>query len=54
MLLRAVGAFLVLPGMVAFILPVWIGTSTARPVRYVGPAALLLCVGATLLLWCSA
>lgn len=52
MLLRAVGAFLVLPGMVAFVLPVWIGTSTARPVRYVVPATLLLCVGATLLLWC--
>jgi protein-S-isoprenylcysteine O-methyltransferase Ste14 len=52
MLLRALAAFLALPGMVAFVLPVWIGISSGRPVRYVVPAALLLCLGTTLLLWC--
>lgn len=52
MLLRALGAFLALPGIVAFVLPIWIGTSTGRPVRYPVPAALLLFLGTTLLLWC--
>jgi protein-S-isoprenylcysteine O-methyltransferase Ste14 len=52
MLLRALGAFFALPGMVAFVLPVWIGISTGSPGRYVVPAALLLCLGTTVLLWC--
>jgi protein-S-isoprenylcysteine O-methyltransferase Ste14 len=52
MLLRALAAFLALPGMVAFVLPVWIGTSSGRPVGYVVPAAVLLCLGTALLLWC--
>lgn len=52
MLARALVAFLALPGMVAFVLPVWIGISRARPVRHVVPAAVLLCLGTALLLWC--
>jgi len=52
MLLRALAAFLALPGMVAFVLPVWIGASSGRPVGYVVPAAVLLCLGTALLLWC--
>jgi protein-S-isoprenylcysteine O-methyltransferase Ste14 len=52
MLLRALAAFLALPGMVAFVLPVWIGTSSGRPAGHVVPAAVLLCLGTALLLWC--
>ena len=49
---RAAAAFVALPGMVAFVLPIWIGTSAGRAVRYPVPAALLLGLGTTLLLWC--
>jgi protein-S-isoprenylcysteine O-methyltransferase Ste14 len=52
MLLRALAAFVALPGMVAFVLPIWIGTSTGRPVRYLVPASVLLGGGTFLLLWC--
>ena len=52
LLLRALAAFLALPGMVAFVLPVWIGASSARPARFLLPAAVLLCVGTALLLAC--
>jgi protein-S-isoprenylcysteine O-methyltransferase Ste14 len=52
MFLRALAAFIVLPGMVAFAIPVWIGTSESRPVRYLLPAAILICLGTALLLWC--
>jgi protein-S-isoprenylcysteine O-methyltransferase Ste14 len=52
MLLRALAAFLALPGMVAFVLPVWIGISSGRPPGHVAEAAVLLCVGTAVLLWC--
>jgi protein-S-isoprenylcysteine O-methyltransferase Ste14 len=52
MLLRALAAFVVLPGMVAFVIPVWIGTSASGPVRYLVPASILICLGSSLLLWC--
>jgi protein-S-isoprenylcysteine O-methyltransferase Ste14 len=52
MLLRALAAFLALPGTVAFLVPVWIGTSSGRPAGYVVPAAALLGLGSALLLWC--
>lgn len=52
MLPRALAAFLALPGMVAFVLPVWIGISGGYGVRYVIAAAVLLALGTTLLLWC--
>jgi protein-S-isoprenylcysteine O-methyltransferase Ste14 len=52
LLLRAIAAFLALPGLVAFAIPIWIGTSTGRPVRNGLPALVLLCLGTALLLWC--
>jgi protein-S-isoprenylcysteine O-methyltransferase Ste14 len=41
-----------LPALVGFAIPIWIGTSTSRPVRNVRPAAIVLCLGTVLLLWC--
>ena len=52
MLLRALAAFLALPGMVAFVLPVWIGASSGRRAGYGVAASVLLCLGTVLLLWC--
>jgi protein-S-isoprenylcysteine O-methyltransferase Ste14 len=52
LLLRALVAFLALPALVGFAIPIWIGTSTSRPVRNVLPAAIVLCLGTVLLLWC--
>jgi len=50
MLIRAIIAFVVLPGTVAFAIPVWIGYGA--PLRYPLLAAPLLLAGITLLLWC--
>ena len=52
MLLRALVAFLALPGMVAFVLPVWIGTSGGRAAGHVTAASALLSLGTALLIWC--
>jgi protein-S-isoprenylcysteine O-methyltransferase Ste14 len=52
LLLRALAAFLALPGLVAFAIPVWIGWSSPHAVQYPALAGLLLCLGALLLLWC--
>jgi protein-S-isoprenylcysteine O-methyltransferase Ste14 len=52
MLLRALVAFLALPGVVAFVLPVWIGLSGGRGVGHAIGAAALLAVGTALLIWC--
>ena len=52
MLLRAITAFVALPGVVAFALPLTIGFSTPRPIRYVPLAATVLALGTLLLLWC--
>ena len=53
MLLRALAAFLALPGLVAFVLPVWIGISSGRRAAGYMPAAVaLLALGTTLLTWC--
>ena len=52
MLGRAVAAFLALPGVVAFAIPIAMGASAGRAVRRVAVAALVLCVGTLLLLWC--
>jgi protein-S-isoprenylcysteine O-methyltransferase Ste14 len=52
MLVRAITAFVVLPGVVAFAAPIWIGTSAGRPVRHVAIAALVLSLGTLLLVWC--
>jgi protein-S-isoprenylcysteine O-methyltransferase Ste14 len=50
--LRAVASFLALPGIVAFVIPIWIGTSAGGTAHYLVPAIVLLCLGAFLLLWC--
>jgi protein-S-isoprenylcysteine O-methyltransferase Ste14 len=52
MLFRAIAAFVALPGMVAFAIPVAIGLSSGRPVRHGIVAAILLILGTLLLLWC--
>ena len=52
LLLRAILAFLALPALVGFAIPIWLGTSTDRPLRYLAPAVVLLCLGTLLLLWC--
>ena len=52
MLLRAITAFVALPGTVAFALPVWIGISAHHSVRYVPLAATVLALGTLLLLAC--
>jgi protein-S-isoprenylcysteine O-methyltransferase Ste14 len=52
LLLRAIMAFLALPALFAFAVPIWIGTSAARPVRHLVWASVLLCLGTLLLLWC--
>jgi len=52
MLVRALTAFVALPGVVAFALPIWIGTAARRPVRHVALAAIVLTLGTLLLLWC--
>src|SRR5882757_5021684 len=52
MLIRAIAAFVALPGIVAFALPIAIGTSAGRPVQHVGIAAAVLGLGTLLLLWC--
>jgi protein-S-isoprenylcysteine O-methyltransferase Ste14 len=52
LLLRAMVAFLAMPALVAFAVPIWIGASAGRPVRYLMTAVVLLCLGTLLLLWC--
>jgi protein-S-isoprenylcysteine O-methyltransferase Ste14 len=52
MLFRAIAAFVALPGMVAFAIPVAIGLSSGRPQRHGIIAAMLLTLGTLLLLWC--
>jgi protein-S-isoprenylcysteine O-methyltransferase Ste14 len=52
MLVRAIAAFLALPGLVAFAVPVSIALSAGRPVRYAAIAAVLLSLGTLVLLWC--
>jgi protein-S-isoprenylcysteine O-methyltransferase Ste14 len=52
MLFRAIIAFVSLPGMVAFAIPLAIGFSTGRPVRHGIIAAIPLTLGTLLLLWC--
>jgi protein-S-isoprenylcysteine O-methyltransferase Ste14 len=52
MLIRAMAAFVALPGIFAFALPIKIGISTGLAVRCAAVAAALLCLGIILLLWC--
>jgi len=52
MLIRAVAAFVALPGMVAFAVPIAIGTAGGRPVRHLPAAIGVLGVGTLWLIWC--
>ena len=52
MLVKAIAAFLALPGLVAFAIPIAIGTSAGRPVQHASIAASVLCLGTLVLLWC--
>jgi protein-S-isoprenylcysteine O-methyltransferase Ste14 len=52
MLIRAIAAFVALPGIVGFILPLSIGISAGLPVRCAAFSAVALCLGTFLLLWC--
>jgi protein-S-isoprenylcysteine O-methyltransferase Ste14 len=50
LLMRAIAAFIAMPGVVAFAIPIWLGAD--RSLRYPAAAALPLLAGASLLLWC--
>lgn len=52
MLFRAIAAFVALPGIVAFVLPIFIGISTGLPVQQLAFAAVPFCLGLFLLLLC--
>jgi len=52
MLTRALAAFIALPGIVAFAVPIAFGISAHRPVRHVPPAAAAVGLGTLLLFWC--
>jgi protein-S-isoprenylcysteine O-methyltransferase Ste14 len=52
MLVRAVVAFLALPGVVAFAVPIMMGLSAHRRMRYIPFAITLIAGGTLLLLWC--
>lgn len=51
LLVRAISSFLALPALIAFAIPIWIGR-TSGSTRHLAPAAVLLCLGALLVLWC--
>jgi len=51
MFVRALLAFLALPGVVAFAVPIWIGLSSHRAPRHLAAAVIALICGTTLLLW---
>jgi protein-S-isoprenylcysteine O-methyltransferase Ste14 len=52
MLVRAIAAFVALPGVVAFAVPIVIGTWPGRPAQHAVMGAVLVCLGTLLLLWC--
>src|ERR1700739_3628601 len=52
MLVRAIVAFIALPGVVAFAAPIAIGISPGRPVQHAALGAAVSCLGTLLLLWC--
>jgi protein-S-isoprenylcysteine O-methyltransferase Ste14 len=52
MLARAITAFVALPGMVAFAVPITIGISAGHPLRHIGLGLVPLALGTLLLLWC--
>ena len=52
MLIRAIAAFIALPGVVAFGAPIAIGISAGRPVQHAALGSAVVCLGTLLLLWC--
>ena len=52
MLIRAIAAFIALPGVVAFGAPIAIGVSAGRPVQHAAIGIAVLFFGTLLLLWC--
>jgi protein-S-isoprenylcysteine O-methyltransferase Ste14 len=52
MLPRAIAAFIALPGIVAFAIPIWVGLSAGRAPRHIALAIAPLCLGTILLVWC--
>lgn len=52
MLVRAILAFIALPGVVAFAAPLAIGISPGRPVQHAALGGAVLSLGTLLLLWC--
>jgi protein-S-isoprenylcysteine O-methyltransferase Ste14 len=52
MLIRALAAFVALPGLVAFAIPIAIGVSAGHPAQHLVIAAVPLSLGTPLLLWC--
>ncbi len=52
MLARAITAFVAIPGVVAFVIPIATGIVTARPPQHVPLALALVSVGTATLLWC--
>ncbi len=52
MLTRAITAFVALPGLTAFIIPIVIGVSTHQPARHLPLTVVLVLIGTLILLWC--
>jgi protein-S-isoprenylcysteine O-methyltransferase Ste14 len=52
LLARSIAAFVVLPGTVAFAIPILIGAAAGRPTRSPVIALIFLLCGTSLLLWC--
>ena len=52
MLIRAIVAFVALPGVVAFAAPIAIGLSPGRAVQHAAGGIAIVCLGTLLLLWC--
>jgi len=52
LLLRAILAFLALPGTIAFLVPLWLARAGAPPTRFHPGSVPILAAGVVLLLWC--
>lgn len=52
MLIRAIAAFVALPGVVAFAAPIAIGIAPGRPAQRAASGIAIVCLGTLLLLWC--
>lgn len=52
MLIRAITAFIALPGLTAFMIPIAIGVLTHQPMQHLPLAAALIVFGTCVLLWC--